>query len=431
MKKLLCVLAFIMMLTLALASCGASASETNEPAQTAAETKKSVIKHEDATQTTQTEAPEQTKVPDHEIDINDPKLTFVQEFPAPEAKTGDDLRQIVLNKMKEESEIEWVAAEDFHTGWKPGEEGDFGVDLDYKKGTTYKGITYTDKASTLDQFQQYLKDGKFKSDSYYYRECVGNNCSTAIVVAYNEIIDFPGSGGFRPNTSRYGVLDYPIELQLPDTTPYYSEDIHKLNGQEKIFEAYAALGAGDMLYKNIDGSGHVRLVDHVELSTNFSGEVNYARSQVVCMEQTNAWDKERPGVNSTWYVGHKYGFSTLFQTNFTPVTLCIFHEENPVLKTAYITFNGTNTPESVLEGFQGTVESNFVLNYVRMSLTDKDGNIVSCVNKFLRNNSYSYNIRKDQYEVFNGVPAGTYTFTLRAGIGRGGCDIEKFEVTVK
>lgn len=431
MKKLLCVLAFIMMLTLTLASCGSTVTEETTPDTTPSETKKSsVIKYADATKPA-TGTSEQTKVPEHEIDIKDPKLTFVKEFPAPEAKTGDDLRQIVLNKMIEESEVEWVAAENFHTGWKPGEEGDFGVDLDYKKGTKYKGVTYTDNASTLDLFQQYLTDGKFKSDSYYYRECVGNNCSTAIVVAYNEIIDFRGTGGFKPNTSRYGILDYPIELKIPDAATYYSEDIHRLNGQEKIYEAYAALGAGDMLYKNINGSGHVRLVDHVELSTNFSGEVNYSRSQVVCIEQTNAWEKERPGVNSTWYVGHKYGFSTLFQTNFTPVTLCIFHEENPVLKTAYITFNGTNTPETAIDGLQGTIESNFVLNYVRLTLTDKNGNIVSYVNKFLKNNYYSYNIRKDHYELFNGVPAGTYTFTLRAGIGRGGCDIEKFDVTIK
>lgn len=433
MKKTALLIALLLAFALVFASC----SDNGDPEQTQ-DGAKATEKVPDETSsgkspisTSSTDVvtePVMTMRPEHEIDINDPKLTFVKEFPAPEFKTSDDLRQIVLDYMKKESEFEWTAAEDFTVTWK--EKGDFGVNLDFKKGTKYTGIIYARTSGTYEQFEEYVNNGVFKSDTYYYEEVPGNNCSTSMVAAFNQLIDFYGSGGFKPNPKRYGILDFPIELQVPETS-WYSADLHNLNGQDKIFEAYAALGPGDMLYKHIDGSGHTRMVDHVELSTNFSGEVNYARSQIVCIEQTNQFDKERPGINSTWYVGHKYGFSTLFQTGFMPVTLCIYHEENPVLKSAYITFNGNNTPESVLEALDGSVESNFVLNYVRLSLTDKSGNVVSFVQKNLLNQSYSYNIRKDHYPLFNGVPAGTYTFTLRAGIGRGACDIQQFEVTIK
>ena len=440
MKKLLLFLSVLLIACAVLIACGGNSSEstdngsedqaTAEPSQTNAETKKSAVST--MAPATETEA-SLTKKPDREINLDDPTITFVKEFPAPEAKTGDDLRKIVLDYMLEESAIKWKAGENFTIEFNPKVEHDFGCHLEFKKGVTYEGVPYTGMASSLEHFEQFVKDGVFKNDIYYYDDCVGNNCSTAIVVAYNRIMDFPGSGGFKPTVARYGVLMYPIELKVPEGS-YFSRDLINLNGKDKIFEAYAALDAGDMLYKNIETSGHVRMVDHVEVKTSLSGKPNYAQSQVVCVEQTNAFDQQRKlsnNINSTFFVDRKYAFSTLADTEFEPVSLNIFREEAPVLKSAYITYTGKNTPEdAVQKQLIGKVESNFSLNYVRFSLTDGSGNIVKVIDKFLMNRAYTYDIRKDSYYLFDGVAPGTYTYTLRAGIARGGVDLESFQVTL-
>ena len=368
--------------------------------------------------------------PKHEIDVNDPSLTFVMEFPAP---TGD-LRDIVKNHMLKMAFVEWRPENDVVIGWEPGAEGDFRVELQYDKGKTYYGMTYAGSASCLDLFEQYLKDGVYAPPFNYYLEAVGNNCSTSIAMSYQQLIDFPVTGGYKPTSKRVGILTFPTKLNKPPYEKFgdnwITQDLFDLNSENDIYEAYAKLDRGDLIYKNKVGSGHTRMVSRVEVTRDGNGNIAPFNSFIYCIEQTNTWDKDRPGNVSTWFIDKKYGFDRLYVNKFMPVTLCVFHEENPVLRKAYVTFNGKNTGETLKDRMSGVIESNFVLNYVMARLADKDGNVVKEVLVHIKSAKYTFDVSELKDKLFDSVPSGTYVYSLRAGISRGGCDVERFEVKV-
>ena len=170
------------------------------------------------------------------------------------------------------------------------------------------------------------------------------------------------------------------------------------------------------------------MVSKVEIFKSPTGKLMPNRSYVYCLEQTNAWFDGNK--NSTWWIDKKYSFSTLWDTFFMPTTLCIYHEENPVITDAHLTMTGKNTPDSIVKALKGTVESNYPMTYARITITDKDGKIVSESLKYNLTKEYKINLRSMHSDLnLSELPAGTYTYKLRAGIARGGVDIETFEFT--
>ncbi len=394
-----------------------------------------VLGPENGGQGTSDPTPEIPSIDDYVFDPS--KYTFTQKFPAP---TGDR-REVVKNYMLSMYDFEWTPAETFTVGWK--NTGDFGVNLKYTAGTTYKGMVYSQTCADLDLFEQYLSDGKFKENTYYYEEVVGNHCSASMVMAYEQLIDLPMNGSLKPAPVRKGLLMFPVDedgnevLVNPTDKGYstwYSSTVFEINGEENVYKAYSLLDTGDILYKNIPGTGHTRMVDYVETVTDDDGKIDPAKSFVYTIEQTNAFDKTRKdGVNTTWWIDHAYSFSALFSTRFMPVTLCAYHNNEP-LHDAWILYNGNNTAANASKILYGEVKSNFPLNYVRLTLSDSTGKVVSESKMYLDVSAnracYSVSVNEYRAALFEGVPSGTYTFNIRAGIARGGCDVETFEITI-
>lgn len=349
-------------------------------------------------------------------------------FKAPEG----DYREIVYNYMLEMANYKWVAGEDFSITWK--EAGDFKVDLNFKKGQTYYGLPYSEQRASLDQFSNFVKDGgTFTYPTYYYEEIVGNHCSSSMGLAYQQLIDFPYAGSLKPVGKRRGVIKFVGDLKQPEgdtTKSWYSEDVIALNGKEKIFEAYALMGRGDILGKFIKTSGHSRMVSKVEIVKNAAGKMIPSRCKVYTIEQTNSFDKINKDRNSTWWIDHTYTFQELIDTQFVPLTLEIFHNGN-ALEEAYIAFDDENTPESILKSIKGTVYSNFPLSYVRATVTDSNGKVVGEIYRSKFDATYKVNLRLAYGDLnISKLDVGTYTFSLKAGIARGGFEIEKFDFTV-
>lgn len=351
--------------------------------------------------------------------------TFYQTFGAPKG----DYRKIVMDYMMAMANTSWIAGEDFAITWK--NKGDFKVELEFKKGETYYGVPYSQARASLDQFHMYAKDGgSFTSPNYYYEEMVGNHCSSSIGLAYQQLIDFPFEGRLKPGTAREGVLSFVNGLQKPEGDDYFTQDIFDLNGQEKVFEAYASVEAGDIINKIKPGTGHARMARSVSIIRDENGKIDPQKSIVYCIEQTNEFDKTRNDRKTTWWIDRPYTFQKLWNTKFMPLTLDIFHTKEP-LEDAYIAFDGCNNAESIKKQIVGKVSSNFPLAYVRATVTDETNNLVSEIYKYKFAKQYTVDLSEYYNELMiNDLPKGTYLFTLRAGIGRGGCEIEKFEFTV-
>ena len=394
---------------LMLSACGNTEDNTNtDTNETKAET------------TVQTE-PEATE---DQSSIVLPDTEFCQVFKAPEG----DYREIVYNYMLSMANYKWVAGEDFAITWK--EQGDFGVNLQFKKGETYYGLPYSESRSSLEQFSLFVEEGgSFTSDTYYYEEIIGNHCSSSMGLAYQQLIDFPYAGSLKSVGDRRGVIKLIDGLEQPEgetTKSWYSSDVISLNGEDKI---YTKMGRGDILGKFIKTSGHSRMVSKVEVFKTAAGKFVPSRSYVYCIEQTNAFEGGSDR-KSTWWIDHKYTFKELIDTQFIPLTLEIFHNGES-LEDAYIAFDAKNSPDTIKKVINGTVSSNFPLSYVRATVTDKDNKVVGEIYEYKFDKTYKLNL-KTRYDKLNigKLEAGTYTYTLHAGIGRGGCDIESFQFTI-
>lgn len=431
MKKILTLIALITALLLVLASCGnagdGSAKDTDAPdTPEVNETKRPDSIKTEAPATSG--KPAATTAPDDDDWPTDTtQYSFFQKFEAPTGKP----REIVMDYMMKMAEITWTPKEDFTICWEGTPSFDAGMSLNFYKNKTYRGTTYGNTHCSLELFEHFLNESNvLDMDSYYYEHIIGNNCSTTMTLAYQQIIDLPISV-LKPISSRLGKLKLAGDLKIPEGLgdSWYSNDVFQTNGQEAVYEAYTTLDSGDILYKSIQGTGHTRMVRKVEVYKSAAGKIMPARSYVYCVESTNAWEDKT--YTSLWFIDRKYSFSELYDGAFMPVTLEIFHEDNPTYKDAYLAYNGKPTAENVKKGMlPGKVSSNFPLNYVMVTIEDGNGNIAYRDTKAGMTTNYSFDMRKIYLKTSDLAP-GSYKLTVRAGIARGGADIATVDFTVE
>ena len=420
MKKLLIGLVVLALAMLCLASCTTGDSGVDAPGTETPEDTTGGIRTEAPVK--ETEAPKET-VKDNSyvepIPSDTSKYSFFQVFKAP---VGNP-REIVMDYMMKMAEVKWQPAEDFTIGWEGTPSFDPNMAIKFYKGKTYNGTTYGNTHCSFELFSQFVdENGLLKMDNYSYEKIIGNNCSSTMTLAYQQIVNMPISV-LKPISSRTGLLKLAGNLRIPADKgdSWYSAEVFAENGQDAVYEAYTTLESGDILYKSIQGTGHTRMVRKVEITKSAAGKLMPTRCYVYCVESTNAWDTSAQ--TSTWFIDRKYSFSELYSTMFMPVTLEIFHTENPTYSDAYLAYDGKPTDNNIKNGIlPGTVTSNFPLNYVMVTVTDNNGNIVKREVKAGMTTNYTFDMRKI-YLKTSDLSAGTYTLTIRAGIARGGADV--------
>ncbi|MBR5314582.1 MAG: hypothetical protein IKU45_04105 [Clostridia bacterium] len=419
MKKILSFALAILLLLSLLVSCGQKA---DEPKETTPQNNESEANTDETTKANDEKAPTPTKKewPDES------QFAVFHKFEAPKGNP----REIVMDYMMKMATIEWTPAEDFVIKWEGTPSFSPNMALDFTAGKTYTGTTYGCTHVSLELFEQYLNEqNEFKCDNYSYENIVGNNCSTTMTLSYQQIIDLPISV-LKPVTDRLGLLSLANGLKIPEGKgdKWYSADVFQENGQQSVYDAYATLESGDILYKSIPGTGHTRMVRSVEIYKNAAGKILPSKSYVYVIESTNEWFNDEK--NTLWYIDKKYSFSELYKGEFMPVTLDIFHEENPTYDDAYIALD-TELTESLIKKsvLKGTVSSNFPLNYIQITIKDADGKIIDRELKAGLTDSYKYDLRKFYIDTKE-YTAGTYTLTVRAGIARGGVDLQNLTFTI-
>ena len=423
MKNNLLFILLLAALLVFVTACGSNES-TKEPEGTIDPLGDSVRTEAPATSAPE---PEKTEAPEEEDKWPEDtsQYEFFQVFEAPEGNP----REIVMDYMMKMATIKWTPSEDFTIGWEGPASFDPNMAIKFYKDKTYSGTTYGDTHCSLELFSVFLNEkNELKMDNYSYEKIIGNNCSSTMTLAYQQIVDMPISV-LKPISSRIGLLKLAGDLKIPEGMgdSWYSNEVFAANGQDAVYKAFATLEAGDILYKSIPGVGHTRMVRKVELSKSASGKLMPTRSYVYCVESTNAWDSSEQV--STWFVDRKYTFTELYDTLFMPVTLEIFHEDNPTYEDAYLAFDGNPTENNIKNGIlPGTVSSNFPLNYVMITITDENGNIVHRDTKAGMKTNYTFDMRKFYLKTSDFAP-GNYTLTIRAGIARGGADVATINFT--
>lgn len=342
-----------------------------------------------------------------------------------------NLRDVAVDYMRKQAEVKWVCENGFSVidkfeNWSIG--------LEYKKGVTYHGITYTNAKSSFDEFMLFYKDGKVSMESGGSNDVVGNGCFSSTQNATQQFdptvsgttdVIMPSYKGFEAKI----VGDYKVPEGVKRT-----EDIIKANKEDAIYSAYTQLQKGDLILQKDDtkGMSHVRmLVEDPTVSVNAAGKINPSRSYVKTIEQTNAFDKTRTdGVNTTWYVDHIYTFSTLYSSNYLPITLESYEKDRSELEIPYLLLDSEITAGVLAKkAFSSIVKSNFPIRFVKVDILDENGNLVSQKMKNNMADSRVLALRNSFSSVFDGLENGDYTLVLTAGISRGSAELARVEFT--
>lgn len=351
----------------------------------------------------------------------------VIEFDLPEG----DFRDVLVDTMKKYSSIKWVAADDFGM---VQDNGDWNVNLVYKKGITYYGLPYTSYGINYDYFADLIEEGKYKPTDTDWNKAPGVNCFSSIFIAFQSFD--PAEGG--PYYWLPGHKDFCMEVvgkyKLP-SEPETTTEILALNGKDNMYVAYTEMRKGDIIYtlKNkATGNLHCRvLVEDPTIIKNGAGKIIPSRCFVKTIEQTNAFDKSRnDGVNTTWYVDHIYTFDKLFQSGYLPITVPGFNKPLNEVEVPYLGIDNEVTADVLSKGvFTGTVKSNYPLRFVRVDIVDKDGNKVVTREKGDILRVFAFPLRNHFATVFDGLENGEYTLVLTAGISAGNAELARVDFT--
>lgn len=310
---------------------------------------------------------------DENVTVTDARLRDNGREPLPDNVRA--LREKVVKAMYDMGTVEWRVKQDL-------------MYTDRMWSTTYqfKGIPYNHKSGSLAQAMTLIGEDGYLVDEVYdwatsdsWDMYFGNDCSGALQQAWWTVSNstdvwvcqylYPYEGqGALP------VGDWEWEFSLSDFgTPLISKPYIEATGEERMYEAYALLRAGDAVNYHTESGGHTRMIaeDAVVVRTQ-DGKIDPQLSYVISHEQGNAVRDDEAGTYSTWNLNRKQYFANLLFDNAVPITCeeLITGEMEPV--------------EAKLEGKQegyagmisGVVQTNYHLESVTLKITDSDGNVV-------------------------------------------------------
>lgn len=153
-------------------------------------------------------------------------------------------------------------------------------------------------------------------------------------------------------------------------------DICTANGQETMFESYAALQPADGLvtYKK---SGHVIMCSEVHVVRDEGGKIDGEKSYILYVDQTSGWkdDKQTNGddFQRQGNVDAKLTFARLFSSSYLPWTLPELVGLDPVEKSE-TTFSFTEGNVITIDQLKNSsVTSNYAISDTYVMILDSEG----------------------------------------------------------
>ena len=360
----------------------------------------------------------------------------------PETISADkiDPRQVVVDYMYEMANIEWTPSEDIDSTQVHSS-------LYYTKGVKYHGIMYVTGSRTMtdaDEFRAQLNEKGEYIGPPNASKGYGNHCSSALRLAYDlvsEKVDFGYTGEMAPNMNKGMIALGNYKYKDSYKTSY---GIFADNPNTDVFvEGYTLLQKGDAIltsWPNPNGNdpsiaqtGHARMIVENHIAKNGAGKVNPHKSYVITIEQTSSFDKQaKEGINTTWYVEHKYTYSDLINTKYIPLTIEAFEAEK---EDTTFTTKSLNTEKNFTDGtFKGIVRSSFLpILSVTAEVTDKDGKVVATqvIKNTNKDNKLTFQFKNEEMnDEFKNLAAGSYTYTITANTAYASAKVYKLDLTI-
>lgn len=320
----------------------------------------------------------------------------------------EDLRRKIANNMYKLATVKWIPSENIVTE-VPAYVGT-NSNPNYEKDKTYYGLPYASNIdTTLEAFVTQLNNGIYVGpitlDEVYAVECCSSiwaGISRYIPLVAGKLNYGPRKFFTHTEIQMLGGLTY------NENNKFSTEAIKENYTEQEIYNAYAQLKIGDMVFTNPIGT-HVRIVTgNTIVKYNENNEIIPEESYVITseisgrdpnveydLEIENVADEmdetlseytdlqtvqELKGKYTQWKINKKYTFSELYNNKlagstqmYIPVTLKSYNlgkvdEPNVIL------VNG-NTNDNILNGLKGSIYSNYAIKSINYYIVNKTKNI--------------------------------------------------------
>ena len=247
-------------------------------------------------------------------------------------------------------------------------------------GNVYRLMDYVDENSVVN-ISSIINRKKF--NRVYARNLwrnFGNQCANGAYVGWARVInscEYDGSPAMLQANGFYrvGPYKYPDDLKVLKKE-YNSVAICKENGEQVMFESYAALQIGDGL-NNFTTAGHVVMCTIAPVVVkNADGTINGTESYIHITEQAQKWTEQenefgdkfqmKPSVDAKWT------FAKMFDKGYLPFTFAEFMGTHPVEDTVCeFSFKGETITDRQL--FDAHITSNYGILDAYAIFTDAEG----------------------------------------------------------
>ena len=303
--------------------------------------------------------------------------------PNPLPENVQKLRDTAEQRMREMGTIEWSTTEKLYHDCVCQLAVCFGS---YNPGKLHRGIPYNHKGGSLSRFLYCMttnNHGQYVADEWTYNIAsydgfdlyIGNDCSGAVQNAWwavSNSTDILSCQYMQLSWNRgtIAVGDWPSDITVADGKES-ADLVNAKAGREVMFDAYAQLRKADAIVHIGKEGNHTRMVaaDAV-IVRDENGTINGDYSYVLCHEQG------APAVTDpyfcSWRIDHKYTFNNMFLGGYMPFTCeeLLTGEMEP----SQCTITGNTQDFNGM--FTGTVQANYHLESVTLTVTDSKGDEV-------------------------------------------------------
>lgn len=338
--------------------------------------------------------------------------------------TTDELRQIVLDFAELSLAFQWTPAADFYC---PDHDNHYrvgelfgGIPYDGYSGNPYKWMLYYDEETGL------LDTSRVPGGAH----SLFSDCSSFAYSAWAKVSNAMRWSVTPQINPAYGVLKLG-EYQLDPAISNFKEqgidttDICLENGEQVMYRSYETLLPADGLVNYLPVGGHVLLVREVQVVRNATG-IDGDESYAIILDQrgTTTVKKQADGTSYTAQAGidRKLSFRTLYEKGYLPFGVPELYGLEPV-EQAEASLSVKAGTLTVKELCDATLQSNYALLTVHVTVEDKDGTLLYRADSHISDHTMpylEYALSKRLYPGSLGSFAGTgHRVTVQARVSTG------------
>ena len=376
--------ALFLLLSCLLASCSSqitmnhSTEEKNEAAESKETTEKS---------NKDTESEEITETEDY-IPIVTDKLSWekIEAFAkANEAMTIEEAREVCVSFLRFSLTFAWTPDSDFKFSRNKNDEM-----TTLKKGTVYGGLPYGGVSSgTVYRLMEVydtetgvvnMKKVAPGGETQYF----ANQCSMGAYQGWGRVINSPNYTWTEHMTQKNGFLcvgPYTYENTISSFSEKGTAIICEENGEQAMFQSYAAMLPADGLVCNNPHGGHVIMCSgNVKVVYNSDGTINGEESSFTVLDQGQKFTEKTQSNGSKYMVqggvDRTLTFKKALDSTYIPFTFAEFLGTDPI-ENAEAKINLTGSAVTQADLRNAVIETNYSIADVYINVLDESGEVVS------------------------------------------------------